>query len=550
VSLLPPIAPPAPARAVLPARARLRAVPGPARIAPRAPIPVVYPAGHDDRLLLVQTATSERDGKRLAEVRGWKTTDNESWVLNGVGSYGFGCSAWNDAMEHLVAPGTVVDRAGTMRLIGREVQRWRDGNLIWAGPLVTGHPLANGTVTFGANDLGWHLYRKFFGAAERRDLLLGFGSMDSPTLSGWIVNGAVTKTQDTGDKVRGAGSMRLSGTGSVTRSFTQPARQIMPPVRLTGRVKVPTGTPVGTLIARITTRTADGDLIDQVEIRTDESTVLGTWQLVGGSARQANGIPVTSTVYLSSPGIHGDTKFDDVRALENNTTGTTHVNGDDLVRHIEAGLRHIQNDAGQGPGFGFGLRILDFTGTVEVIGERHVNHLQFSDFLTRYTSRDDGLDWRIDPLARELVVGPRIGVDHDNIALHDRSVRAGGYLHDETSIAAKTVVPGDSDGYDRAEGGWLDATDTDGIVYDDFFQPPAGTPLSALDPIAKQRHAQVSQAQTTLDDLAISDEYLGVVNPGDTIPGSMRIGWFRLPGGRRRIGQVTLNAEAGQLELV
>jgi hypothetical protein len=436
-----------------------------------------------------------------------------------------------------------------MRLIGREVQRWRDGNLIWAGPPVTGHPLMNGTVTFGCNDLGWHLYRKFFGAAERRDLLLGLGSMDHPSLPGWAVNGAATKTQDTSDKVRGDGSMRLSGTGSVTRSFTQPARPIMPPVYLTARVKIPAGTPVGTLVARITTRTAAGAPIHQAEIRTDESTVLGAWQLVGAAARQANGIPVTSTVYLSSPGTYGDTKFDDVRALENNTTGSP-VGGDDLVRQVQNGLHHIQEGRGQGPGFDFGFRILAASGVTEVLAERHVNHLQFSDFLTRYTSREDGLDWKIDPLARELVIGPRIGVDHGNIALHDRSVRAGGFLHDETTIAAKVVVPGDSDGYDRAEGGWLDASGTDGIVYDDFYQPPAGTPLSAIDSIAKQRHAQVSQPQTTLDDLAISDEYLGIVNPGDTIPGSMRIGWFRLPGGRRRIGQVTLNAEAGQLELV
>jgi len=541
-----PLIPDAPARVLLPARARIRVVPGAARILARPSIPVVYPQGHDDRLLIVEAVTE----RRLAEVRG-ASVEKPSWVLNGVGSLDFTCSAWDDAMDQLVTPDTVVDGAGVMRLIGREVQFWRDGVLRWAGPPITGNPVMDGTVSFACKDLGWHIYRKFFGAAERRDQLHGIGSMDVSGLPGWTLAGSASKARDTVDKARGAGSMVLSGNGAVTASFSLPARPIAPPVHLTAMAKIPAGTSTGTGIMTIAVYTSTGELVDQASAVVDESTEFGGWQRFSTYAGSRNGVDLTVTVTLWSPGDHGATKFDDVRALENNTTGSP-VGGDDLVRHIESGLRHVQSGEGQGPGFGFGFRIIDFTGKVEVLGERHLNHAQFSDFLSRYTSREDGLDWKIDPLTREMVVGPRIGVDHQHVTLHDRSVQAGGWTHDESKIAAKVVVPGDSDGngVDRPEGGYLDASNTAGLVYDEFFQPPDGTPLSALDPMAKQRHATVSQPQVSLDSMAVSDDLLGIVNPGDTVPSTLRIGKFRLPGNRVRIGEVALDIEAGQLELV
>jgi len=538
------LAPEAPARVLLPSRGRCRVVTGTPRIGYRPTIPVIYPDGHTDELIVVETTSQ----KRLCQIRG-ATVDKPSWVLNGVGSMGVRLSAHNDAIDHFVTPGTVVDGAGVMRLIGREVQWWRDGVLRWAGPPISATISTSGVVDLSCMDLGWHLARKFFGAAERKDLLRGTGSMDAAALPGWVLAGSASKARSTADKVRGSGSMVLSGNGAAQASFLTPARPVAPAVHLTLMAKVPEGTPIGTRIATITTRTSGGTVIAEASIVVDGQTKFDVWERHTAYARQRVGIVNFDTVTLWSPGDHGDTKFDDVRALENDTTGIPSP-GKDLVNHIKAGLDHMQGGAGQGIGFGIGFEILTYSGTVEVLGERHLNHKQWTDFLNQYTSRSDGLDWRIDPARRVLQVGKRIGVDHTNISLHERSVHAGGWVHDESTIAAKVVVPGDGDGVDRPEGGYWDTSRTAGLTYDDFWQPPADTPLSALDRIAVQRWDEVSQPQISFDQLAVSDDLLGTVNEGDTITGTMKIGKVRLPRDTPvRVGQVALDVEAGQLVL-
>jgi hypothetical protein len=542
-----PIVAPAPARVVAPGRGRCRVIPGSATVGARPIVPVVYPQGHEDVLLIVETPTNDHPGRRLAELRG-AVIDKPTWVLNGVGPMGIGCSASNEALDHLQVPGTVVDGKGVMRLIGREFQHYRDGVLDWQGPGITARLSTDGNLALSCMDAGWHLYRKFFGAAERRDLLLGIGSMDAMGLPGWTVRGC-TKSRDTVDKQRGASSMALTGTGSVSASFSLPARKVVPVVHLTGVFKVPDGTPVGTALATITVRTTSGTVIDRASITVTESTVFDEWQRATTYARQQTNTTQTVEVTLWSPGTHGATKFDDVRPLENNTTGLTP--GRDLVDHARAGLHHIQADVGQGSGFGFGFGVVTPTGTVEVMGERHLNHTQFQDFLTKYTSRADGFDWWIDHQTRRFMVSARRGVDHRNLTLDDRTVRqGGGWTLDETAIAAKVVVPGDGDGVDRPEGGYTNASRTAGIVYDDFFSPPADTPLSAIDSIARQRWDEVSQPQYTFDELGVSEDLLGEVNPGDTVSGTFGIGKFRLPFDRPvRVGQVALDIDAGQLAL-
>jgi hypothetical protein len=60
----------------------------------------------------------------------------------------------------------------------------------------------------------------------------------------------------------------------------------------------------------------------------------------------------------------------------------------------------------------------------------------------------------------------------------------------------------------------------------------------------------VSQPQYTFDELGVSEDLLGEVNPGDTVSGTFGIGKFRLPFDRPvRVGQVALDIDAGQLAL-
>lgn len=536
---------PVPARFLTAAPARFHMRPGTARIGVRPMLPVIYPEGHTDQLLIVEAVTE----RPLAEIRGASMT-KASWQLNGVGELDFSCSSSNSAMDHLVDPRTVVDGAGVMRLVGREIQWYRDGVLHWAGPPITGSPSLDGTVSFVCMDLLWYLFRKFFGAAERRDLLLGKGSMDKPGLPGWAMTPGCVKTRDTDDKRRGVASMALTGTGAASASFIRPTTTLATalPVYLTLMAKVPAGTPVGTAIASIVVKSLAGATLNQKVITVDEETPLGEWTRFDDYALLPPRAPHRVEVYLWSAGPHGATKFDDVRSLEDNTTGI--LPGADLSTHGVAGVNHVQKGRGQGPGFGITPVVVTNTGTVEPLGERHRNHIQMQDFLARYTDRADGFDFRVDPLRRQIQFAHRIGVDHVNIGLHDRTVASGGWTHNEAELSSKIVVPGEGDGVTRPEGGYTNTSRTAGLVLDYYHQPPDGTPLSGLDPTAEQVYQEKSQPQITYESLAVSDKYLGQVTPGDTLPGNLRSGKFRLPTDTRvRIGQVVLDRESGQLVL-
>lgn len=540
------IAPSSPARIAAPPAAGYEMVSGEPRIRVRPPIPVVYPADHTDQLIIVEASGNQR---RLAEVRA-VSVESPSWVLNGVGSMGFSCSTSNPAMEHFVIPGTMVDGAGVMRLVGREVQLWRDGDLWWAGPPISASVGLDGSVSFTCMDLGWYLFRKFFGAAERRDLLLGIGSMDRPGLPGWAVSPGCVKANDWADKVRGEGSMSLTGGGAVRASFVRPTTTLSEAmaVHATAMVKIPGGTPLGTGVMTISVWSLDGVKLNQRSVVVDEQTTFDRWQRVATYAMLPPRAPHRVEVALWSLGTHGATKFDDVRSLENNTTGIPE--GADLTAHGVNGVRHVQDGRGQTPGFGLTPVVLSETGTVEILGERHLNHLQFQDFLARYTDRTDGFDWRIDAYRRQIQFAHRIGADHRHTVLHDRNTASGGWKHDESQIASKIVVPGEGDGVDRPEGGYTDTSRTAGLVLDYFHQPPAGTPLSALDPMAREVWEQRSQPQISYDGLAVSDRYLGTIRPGDTVPSRLRSGFFRTPDADpMRIGEVKLDVAAGQLVL-
>lgn len=492
----------------------------------RPAAPARLPGGHRDQLVVVEAITEEP----LMELRG-AVLDRASWVLNGVGSLSWAMSSWDPALlDCLVEPSSIRTnydgtRMGRLKLLGREVQWWRDGVIRWAGVPVSADVDLNGTVSFNAFDLGWYLTRRFFGAAERRDLLDGKGSMDRPGIPGWLRNGSVVATRDTGDKVRGAGSAALTGTGSIVTSFTHPPTGLGVPlaVHLTVQAKIPSGTPEDTLVASIEVRaSSSGPILHKGEIRTDEAFRLGAWEQHTTYTLLPPGPAHVVTVRLHSPGTYGTTRFDDVRSLKNDTTGIP-VPGADLATHAVAAMVHFQEGRGQGT---FGLRpvVLTNSGTVEVMGVRHQEHTQALDYLATLTNREDGIDWRINPANRRFEVARRHGEDHVHLQFHERNIAAGGWSHDEQERASATVVLGNDSGPDRAEGGYTNTSKVGGLVLQTLVTPPNETPLSALDPMAKEAWARLSDPQVTPTGIRVPGEFLGELEPGDRVPTTLRSG--------------------------
>lgn len=512
--------------------------------------PAVLPGGHRYDLTVVEAITE----RPLALLRG-AVVDSCSWVLNGIGQMTWTMSS-HDAvlLDCLVQQSSITTswdglRSGELELLGREVQLRRDGALIWAGVPVQADVGLDGVVSFTAYDLGWYLTRRFFGAAERRDLLEGKGSMDVSGLPGWIRN-SVTATRDTTTKVRGAGSARISGTGSIVASFTHDAHNLPGPlaVHLTVRHLIPSGTPTdGTRpIATIEVRhPTTGSVVSSSTLRVDDSTKLGGWDQATTYALIPPGPAHTVAVRLHARSGFGDWYFDDVRSLKNDTTGIPE--GADLATHAVAAVNHFQRGRGKGT---FGLRPFVFTnsGTVEPMGVRHSEHQQALDYLGTLTDRDDGIDWEIEPDTRRIVFGKRRGVDHDHLRFTRHTVNAGGWSHDAQHQASAVLILGEGSGPDRPEGSYVDTSKVGGLVLEEIIPTPAGTTLAALDPTAKARWDRMSDPQVTPGPLSISSDYFGTVNPGDRVYAEMTSGVLRAAS-RIRVQEVTLRPLTEQLEV-
>jgi len=513
--------------------------------------PAVWGTGHRDQLVIVEAVTERALGElRSAVIR--KPSD----VLNGIGDMEFEVPADDPTLLDCLVDGDTVDLgAGELMLIGREAQWWRDGELRWAGPVVVGAvDLGSMTVTFRAFSLAWYLGRRFMGTAERRDLLVDLGQMDVAGLPGWSSAGSVTAVRNTTTKVRGVGSAQCSGVGAIQASFVHDIETSSSDltVYLTAMVRIPAGAVEGDEIITILA-VPDGETTayrsgEANTYRVQADTPTGQWIRVGAYTRVRPNVHNTITVTLWSQYV-GNTYFDDVRAMKNDTTGLNPAK--DLTTHAKALIDHAQSTK-KGT-FGFRCVVRSTTGVEEILGARHMEHAQLLDLFSTYTDRDDGWDWWIDPRNRTIYIANRRGVDHEHLSLDGWTAVAGGWDHDESEKSSDIVTISDiGDGIDRPEGGYSDRSKTGGLGLDWLDRAPTGTPLSFLDARARQIHALKSQPQTTFSPVLVPGDWWGEVGPGDRFPTHMRCGVLRpaVPDGGFRVQKVTYDLETDLLELV
>ena len=479
--------------------------------------------------------------------------DRPSDELNGVGQMAFTISTHDPALlDSLVDPDTVDLGVGELSLIDREVEWWRDGEMRWAGIPVAADVSLDGTMRVQCYSLAWRLARRFVGAAERKDLSEGVGQMDEAGLPGWTRVG-VTAVRNTTVKRRGAGSAQISGTGWMWHEFVHPphGNESSIAVYLTAQVRVQTGTPDDEVLATINAY----DVSTGVEVLPDrewntakvtQATLRDGWNTTEARCFiPPEGARVRWGFWNATT---GNRYVDDARPMKNDTIGIPE--GGDLTEHFRAIINHANLGRGKSD---TGLKpvVLANTGTVEVLGIRHLEHTQILDVLKGYTDREDGFDWWVDPRTRRIYVAPRRGQDHEDLVLHEWNVMAGGWTHDESERSSSVVVPGEGDEITRAEGGAMDDQAIGGQLLDHFHRPPNGTPLASLDPIARSVLARLSKPQVTLDAVRVPGEWWPDVSPGDRFRVEVASGRVRPPGAPAwlRVQTVTCDLDTDTLEL-
>jgi len=116
-----------------------------------------------------------------------------TWELNGPGSV------------EISLPTTDPDAAHPR--FGREVQIWRDGTVLWWGPIVRPQ-VQLWNASWGCAGLLWYFKRRFMGKADRTNLLAN-GDFESGE-TGWTFNN-ITHSADTTHVVEGTHALKLTG---------------------------------------------------------------------------------------------------------------------------------------------------------------------------------------------------------------------------------------------------------------------------------------------------------------------------------------------------
>lgn len=500
-----------------------------------------WTTGPRDQLVVREFHPSQRQAAK-AELRS-AVIGRMTEVLDGVGELTFSVPADDPCLADAFGYGDAwADGPREAQLLGNEVEWWRDGAIRFAGPVVAAEvDAAAGVVEFTAFSLEWYLSKRVMGAPQRRDLLVGAGSFDRFGLRGWTSSGGAVLSRETGDKVRGSGAMKISGGGAATYTVRFPATEAGQDttVRLTAMVKPAAGTPVGSRLLSISaTPVGDTDAwrpLPDNDVNVGEDTALGEWDRYSAYCLLKPGVDNNITVVLWAP-VSAAIKFDDVRVLRNDTTGIPASEPDarrDLTRHAVALVNHVQTAYGKGQGYRLKTKVLSPSGTSEVMAVRHVEHSSVLDLLDALASRDDGIDWWVNPQTRTFCVAARRGSDKPDVPLSDRTVMAGGWTQDDSDTVGEVMVLGDENGPERPEGYGSSGQRAAlyGLGADYVHRAPVGTRLSQLDSMAQGLANTKGLPSVTLRPVRVPESWWAGydLTPGDRLPQHYRVGVLRPP---------------------
>lgn len=488
-----------------------------------------------------------------------------SWELSEVGTAAFSFHT-NDA-DYSAQNLRVLPE-----ILSREVQVWRDGRMIWWGVPVR-VDADEEMVRVQCADLLWYFTRRYFGKADRTNLLLN-PSFEDTTSGAWAASGVQF---DYSNEQRNLGQLAAKLTQAFALTDTFIFQQVLDY----------TATGVGTLLTVVAWFRINNDgsfvgeaidkrgltltrydnvtseLLESGVFEIDGETPKGTWQRAKATVWMPPDATEDLEVRCYAPGgiIFWDATSLTIMESLSSVSSATDFSSDQAAI-VEMIVQHAQDPA-------YDKNDLNIGTSCPVTGIRRERHYQFAQHqsiwtaLREFPEMSDGLDFAIlhpDPFTRTFTTFfPERGTYQPEYRLELGKNIAGSFRVSLDGVEAAnnvTVASIDSDGPDREEGGRVD-TSIYGVDLELVQAAPVGTEIDSLDERAAELAALL--AEPIIVEVRVVDELDGQpapegrriideLRPGDTVDAVIDYGWVQIDR-RLRVVRCQLDGEANALDV-
>lgn len=435
-----------------------------------------------------------------------------------------------------------------------EVQVWWNGSCKWWG-YVSRIDANKTTVTFECKGLLGYLDRRFFGKADRTNLLSN-PEFEGGSLSPWATSGAATATQSTTRRVLGTKSLKLvqSAEGIDTYEYQN--------------VSV-TGTGVGSLLTvaawfwlddtgyigpafdsrGLFIEMENGATVeDSGEFSIDDDTPRNSWQRAEATVWIPPNLTRTINVRLYAPG--GTIYWDAVSLTAMESFSFYNLDQATIAEYIVAYAQdhmawdHEKSDLLISTGVAYS----PLTGITRDYHQQFAEHANIGGALHQFAELDDGFDMSVEHnswLRTFNTWYPNKGTDRggtpdsgiSTVTISNSDLAADspfGWRFDGEQAASMVTVIGEGDGPDREEGGAQDLAAFGATTFEDVSVAQPATPIDRLDALADERLRALKNPESiTFTVHELTKDLLKTVVVGDTIDLDIDHGYIQAIGDYR-----------------
>jgi hypothetical protein len=434
--------------------------------------------------------------------------------------------------------------APSVDLLDRELQIFRDGTIVWWGPMSMGSAEGSSAdVQLSVPDLSWYFTKRQISDARPNALL---NPDFDGALTNWTATGP-TATADTTRKILGTHAAKLVEATAGEDSYLEQSVAV-------------TGTAVGTLYTLagwvyiddtaydgpafqsrglFISGVESGDLRAFTTAEIDDATPRDQWVRLETTIWVPPSESWTLYVRLYAP--KGDVWWDAItltrmESLSRYATDMGTIAGD-IIDTVQAS-----------PWDSLGITTSD--ATTGVLLDRHyqyADHLDVMQALGEFV--DMGLDWKmaITTTTRVFTTGYPLGIDRiGTVTLSMRSAADPTgllsdyrYTVDGAATSTRVVVLGEGDGPDREEGYAADTSSLGGLLLGEVVQARPGTPIDGLQAAAEERLAQSKALVEVLEVTGLPGDstLISTVVVGDRVTVDIDDGWVQCSGAWRVVAK-------------